>query len=222
MSLLEMHAKQRQEISRRADAWRLLERPEQGLHLRRPATLFHAEVVVLRIGSRLAGLQVRFVEILHRQGGVCPAILPGGWGLRIGGFDDQDRALGLLLAGELCARPFDLGSFLALPSPLGAAQDLRLLCRVGMMVPEMVRAGGVPLMSPLGVEDTRRRHQEDDEEQDAHERSDRLHKCSPGFTGSYVGIVQVSTDVSNRTRRMNETWGESGQPSNSTEGPTRQ
>src|SRR5437879_6716366 len=209
MPLLEMHAEQRQEISRRADARRLLERPEQGLHLLRPATLFHAGIVVLWIGRRLAGLQVRFVEILHRQGGVLPAILPGGRGPRIVGFDDQDCALRLLLAGALNARPFDLVGFLALHSPLGAAQDLRLLRRVGMMVPEMVRAGGVPLVRPLGVKDTRRRHQEDDEEQDAHEPADRLHRYSLEFMGSYVEILQVSTDLRNRTRGTNGTWGES-------------
>ena len=78
MSLLEMHAKQRQEISRRADTRRVLERPEQGLHLRPPTTLLQTGVVVLRIGGRLAGLQVGLVEILRRQPRVVPALLVGG------------------------------------------------------------------------------------------------------------------------------------------------
>src|SRR6266699_2034158 len=219
MPLLEMQAKQRQEISRRADARRLLKRPEQGLYFRGAAALLHAGVVVRRIGRGLAGLQVGLVEILRRQGGVLPAPRVGGRWLPSGLLDGRDRASGLSRAGALHARLLEALRFFALPSPVGATQDSRLLGRVGMMVPEMMRAGRVPPVGALGVEDARRGHQEYDEEHDAHEPANRVHRCSRELSGSYVEIVQASTRLWDESREASATWGDSGQPK-STEAAT--
>ena len=197
MVLCEMHSEHRQEISGRADARRLLEGPEKRLRFRGAAALLHAGIVVLRIGRSLAWLQVRLVEILPRGRRIARSILIDGRRLLTGRLDDQDRTPGLLLSGTLQARLLEpLGILAPLLPPLGAAQDLRTLGQIGMMPSEVVLAGGVPPVRALGVENAWRRHQEDAEEQKAHEPAQEMHsppiyvcrklrRTAPGVNGLF-------------------------------------
>lgn len=169
-ALIDVQPEHRQEVPRRADPGGILQRPEEGLDLPVPAPFLHAGIVVLRIGSGQDGIQIGLVENLRIGGRIIAGLLPiERRGQRPGPLDAK-----LLEPGPLGTIPFDP----ALPAR-GTAQDLASLGRIGMMASEVVLAGGVTLVGPLGIEDARRRHQEDAEERVTHHLPNQVHGGAP-------------------------------------------
>src|SRR6266446_267718 len=162
---LDVHPQHRQELPGRPNLGGLLQRPEQRLDLGGTPPLLHAGVVVLRVGGGLAGLQVRLVERFGKLRGGVDVVLLGRGRLRR---DD-------LSEGVVEPRACLVATLLA----LGPAQDPGAVGRVRMVPSQVVLAGGVPAVSPIGIEDARRRHQEDAEQDATCARTNEAHEsCS--------------------------------------------
>src|SRR6266581_1332458 len=162
---LDVHPQHRQEVPHWPNLGGLLQRPEQRLDLGGTPPLLHVGVVVLRVGGGLAGLQVRLVERFGElRGGVDVVLLVRGRPRR------NDLSEGVL-EPRAC--------FLATLLALGPAQDPGAVGRVRMVPSEVVLAGGVAAVSPIGIEDARRRHQEDAEQDTTRARTNEAHEsCS--------------------------------------------
>jgi hypothetical protein len=175
--LFEVYPEHRQEVPGGTDPWRLHQRPEKGLDFGGATSLLHAGVVVLRIGGRLAGLQIRLIE---RFGG------PG-------------RVFPLLVGPRLLFEP-------ALAA-LGAAEDLRALGWIRMVVPQVVLAGGVSLVRSLGVEDSGRRQQENAEKGPTRDRSAQAHEFSASVRSKIRrGGAVVNSLYDDRLRAARVAW----------------
>lgn len=176
--LFEAYPEHRQEVPGGTDPWRFHQRPEKGLDFGGAPSLLHAGVVVLRIGGRLAGLQIRLIE---RFGG------PG-------------RVLPLLVGPRLLLEP-------ALP-PLGAPENLRAVGRIGMVPAQVVLAGGVAFVGSLGVEDPWRWHQENAEKGPTRDRSAQAHEFSASVRSKIRrGGAAVNSLYNDRLREPHVAWG---------------